>query len=453
MSLPEDMDRTYDRIIDRINNSPKPQRELARRALMWIAYAKRPLSESELTCAIAMESNTRSVEELDSMTPTVGTVIALCSSLIARDNGDIRFVHFSVQEYILSKSRDATITSITALDMAPDRAQLEISTMCITFGLYCWSPNGGCYRYPKFSYYALENWMWHVRAVDGINDELLILILNFFELGPFFRLTFQYSSPPGWSHLPEPHTKFSPSTAALIFDLRLASDHLRTTNDGLLDYPDEKYAMHFAARQNSAKAIERLCERGFSVSELDKDQRTAMYYATDITTYRALLNHGADVNAHNGRAITEATRTGSLELVTFLVANGANYNLSLALSHAIFSDKLEIARVLLDGGADANGDLPQGGTPLQAAAGYGLTSMVQLLIDRGADVNAAGDYHASALHAAAWRGIDSSVELLLDRGADVNARGRFYGSALAVAIDEGNHTTVQILLDRGAVMK
>lgn len=451
MSLPEDMDRTYDRIMDRINNSPKPQRELARRALMWIAYAKRQLAYNDLTCAVAMESNTRSLEELDSMTPTIGTVLALCSNLVACDRSMIRFVHFSVQEYILSKSRDPANTSITALDMAPERAHVEISTMCITFGLYCWTQSGRLYRYPEYFSYGLRNWMWHVRAVNEINNELLILILKLFEFGPFFKLTLRFSSPSGWNGLPEPHTMFSPSTTALIFDLPLIYDHLKATTDDLLNYPDEKYAMHFAARRNSEQAIEGLCHRGFTVNELDEHQRTPIYYATEIRAIRTLLNQGADVNANNGRALTEATRTGQLELVTFLVAHGANSNSSEALLNAIFSRKLEMVRVLLDGGADANAQSTKYGNPLQAAATYGLTSMVQLLIDRGADVNAGGGEYGTALQAAAFKGIDRSVKLLLDRGADVNAQGGLYGTALAAAIKEGNHTTQQILLDRGAV--
>lgn len=450
LSLPEDIDRTYDRIVDLINKKPKPQRELARRALLWIAYAQRPLSLRELTAAVAIESDTTSLKAFLPMMPTIETVVDVCSNLISVDNRTVRFVHFSVQEYILSKPRDPDNSSIAALRIGQDLAHLEISRMCIIFGLFCWHPHASGFRYPKFAFYSMNNWMRHVRAVDRINEDLLILILKYFDFGVLFKplIPSRYDNAMNYEH--ETQTKFSPSTTALIFDLQLISDHLATSNDDLSGYPDEKYAIHFAARFNSHKAIERLCNRGFTVNVVDNYGKTPIYYATETRTFRCLLNHGANVNAHKGHALVEASRAGQSELVQFLLASGANVKMAPALLYAVTSRNTEITELLLDGGADPNAQMVQYGYPLQAAACHGAVDVVKLLLSRGADVNARGGCYRNALQAAVVEGSQGIVKLLIDHGANVNARKGYYGSALLAATGVSNKDMVQLLLDRGA---
>lgn len=183
------MDQTYDRIIDLINKKPKAKRELARRALLWIAFAGTTLAADELRVAVAIDSDTRNVHEFLSMIPTIDTVVEVCSNLIVDDGYRMRFVHFSVQEYILSKARNPDSSSIAALGIGPSLAQLEMSRVCIMFILFCWLPLDSRFQYPHFCDYAHSNWAWHVRAVNGINHELMTLLLMYFEFGAFFEPT------------------------------------------------------------------------------------------------------------------------------------------------------------------------------------------------------------------------------------------------------------------------
>jgi hypothetical protein len=99
-SLPEDIEQTYERIIDIIDKKPKPQRNLAKRVFMWIAYAKRPMILEELVYAVAMKNDTRSTTELESMAPTAEILVSVRANLAVL-NVDVfestaRFVHFSV---------------------------------------------------------------------------------------------------------------------------------------------------------------------------------------------------------------------------------------------------------------------------------------------------------------------------------------------------------------------
>ena len=80
-ALPEDMEETYERIIEMQNKRPRAHRNLARKVLMWIAYAQRPLDITELASAVAIEKDTRSKEMLDDKTPTADAILAACNPL------------------------------------------------------------------------------------------------------------------------------------------------------------------------------------------------------------------------------------------------------------------------------------------------------------------------------------------------------------------------------------
>jgi hypothetical protein len=110
----------------------------------------------------------------------------------------------------------------------------------------------------------------------------------------------------------------------------------------------------------------------------------------------------------------------------------------------------DVARLLLDKGADVNAEGGRFGNALQAASFNGHRGVVELLLDKGADVNAQGGQLGSALIAASLHGHRRVVELLLDKGADVNAKGADCGNALQAASLNGHRGVVDLLLDKGA---
>ncbi|PSN59252.1 hypothetical protein BS50DRAFT_475913, partial [Corynespora cassiicola Philippines] len=56
------------------------------------------------------------------------------------------------------------------------------------------------------------------------------------------------------------------------------------------------------------------------------------------------------------------------------------------------------------------------------AAANGHVEMAKLLLDKGANVNAEGGEYGNALQEASDRGHKEIVQLLLDKGANVNAK-------------------------------
>src|SRR5579863_7549681 len=115
--------------------------------------------------------------------------------------------------------------------------------------------------------------------------------------------------------------------------------------------------------------------------------RTTLHVVTDWPGYfpqgpaiaRILLDAGADPNAWT---------TGAESLIP---GPGSETPLQWAAS----SDDVDVAEVLIDGGADLEAGYGSIGTPLDNAIGYGCWHVARLLVARGAKVDKA--WHAAAL--------------------------------------------------------
>lgn len=79
-------------------------------------------------------------------------------------------------------------------------------------------------------------------------------------------------------------------------------------------------------------------------------------------------------------------------------------------------DRIEVARLLLDRGADPNRRCEEGTTPLHFAAWRGPAAMVRLLIERGGDADAADQAGRTPLDYALDRGRDDTAEVLRSSG-------------------------------------
>jgi ankyrin repeat protein len=96
-----------------------------------------------------------------------------------------------------------------------------------------------------------------------------------------------------------------------------------------------------------------------------------------------------------------------------------------ALGLAIFFRQPEVARLLIERGADVNAaaDNAMRVAPVHAAAGVCDHDTLRLLLERGADANAKQQQDYAPLHTAGARGDRTMAELLLAHGADRTARG------------------------------
>ena len=99
------------------------------------------------------------------------------------------------------------------------------------------------------------------------------------------------------------------------------------------------------------------------------------------------------------RALRLACECGYLDLVQQLHRDGAQiHGNSDALCTAADFDELQIAKYLIDNGADVNAPAKQlGQTPLMDAAGSGSLRVLRYLLERGADTTAQCDEGMTAL--------------------------------------------------------
>ncbi len=155
--------------------------------------------------------------------------------------------------------------------------------------------------------------------------------------------------------------------------------------------------------------------------------------------------------------VVDAVAEGDVVKLQALIADGMDVNEArpdgmTGLHLAAERGDLEVARVLLDAGADVNlvtrlGDY----TPLHLAGRSGHGALVELLVEAGGDVNARTTNGATPLHLAARGGDRTAIAALLDGGADIDAKEhRWDQTPLIFAASFNRIGATELLLERGA---
>ena len=204
----------------------------------------------------------------------------------------------------------------------------------------------------------------------------------------------------------------------------------------------------------SLSGYQALVNSGWDVNTVGEDQQnglTSAVFAGDIKSVNFLLRHGSSVTRP---ALLYSTLSHNSQIVETLL-NASHLDLRSAfggylLRHAAGRD-VQITRLLLRRGADANSQEPQSGmTPLMSAISSGSFANVSLLLDHGADVNLT-DYRGLApLGFAATQLNSGFIPLLLRRGAKVNSQDSNGRTALMEAAERCFYWNVDPLLAGGA---
>ena len=465
--VPEDMNATYERILNIINEKPQAHRKLARKVLIWTAYARNPLPIKALAAAISIEKDTKSLEDLESTVPTEKNILNSCANLISVDQDSsryVRFVHFSIQEFLTSHQSKY----IDTLNMGPEVAHREIAQSCMIF-LTLFPEQRDC-----LGLYALHEWPHHLLAGNlnslRVGDQIITLTTSFFDTHPMV-LAYQ-------TWFSKVYLKFSPLVLALIFDLpdvqghgqphrkQLKGGQSKASNNfefECLILSDDKLAMHYAvAELDSVPIAQRLYKHGYMVDypyhahdTLNIPfslQGSVLYSVQSIQMARFLLDNGTNTEyQYFGATLLDPLKyfitKGNLgvQVIQLLLENLGDIDqdeevccrVNRALQFAVSHDNLEVIRLLLDKGADINIQGGKYGSALQAVSWGGNVEAIRLLLDKGADINIQVGKYGSALQAASYRGNVEIVRLLLDKGADVYAQGGRFGTALQAALASG----------------
>ena len=195
---------------------------------------------------------------------------------------------------------------------------------------------------------------------------------------------------------------------------------------------DGATALLWAAHWDDGEAAELLLHAGANVNAADDHGVTPLARACEnasASMVRRLLEAGANPNIAQMNGLTPlmtAARTGSLDVVNDLLSHDADVNAATATTHeaalmwAVAERRVDVVRVLVDGGADVHPNPQQLFSPLIAAARTGDTDTAKMLLAAGADVNGTGSDGSPPLPYAMVAGQSAFAHFLLEQGADPN---------------------------------
>ena len=92
LNLPQGFDAIYGDIINRIWDQAEPDKHLAKTTLAWVAYGRRPLSITELRCALSEDMEPSSLPDLE-------IIISACTGIVVVDEASqtVRFIREQLQ--------------------------------------------------------------------------------------------------------------------------------------------------------------------------------------------------------------------------------------------------------------------------------------------------------------------------------------------------------------------
>ncbi|KAL9018700.1 MAG: hypothetical protein Q9185_004014 [Variospora sp. 1 TL-2023] len=478
-NLPNGLNQLYDEAFERINGQKEDDRELAHRALRWVAYAYEPLTVHELEEALAIDPEADDFDREAS--PPISLVLDACAGLLITDeeSATVRLVHYTAQDYF---------DSLTPSKLQDDHTALTRECIAYLSGesiQSCPNPLG----YPLLAY-ASYYWAQHAKAgrEAGLAAEIDAYLLKdpWVDLPdrPFRTPQFvEWSRCKGFAiaahfGLCNPLRRLLAQTNDInVLSYEGCSAlHLAAANDQtaaikiLLEHGSDIECMDkykatpllVAAKYSSKAAFELLANEGANVLAIDKNGNvpfTIVEWDSPIPILQQLLDRGADVDYVSpdyGTCLMRQVERGDAQTVHWLLKKGASVNIQdsrlrkTALHEASYRGLLDIVDLLLSHGADARISDKNGYSALHVACWVNEWNVTSRLLDHGVDVNKQDDKGETALHAAACHHDPQCLILLLAHGADVEKQDRYGVSPLFVAAGRDSPHSISALLKAGA---
>jgi ankyrin repeat protein len=486
--LPKTLDETYERILLEIDGEKQP---FAHRLFQCLVISIRPLRVEELAELFAVLPDTDSTPGFN-----VGWrpedpeefILSACSTLVAivevHDKKVVQFSHFSVREYLTS-NRISNSAPISHFHVLPKPAHTLLAKACLSvlIQLDRSIDETNMQNFP-LAEYAAEHWVDHTRFEDISSDIQDGVDCLFDRKKPHLAAwIWLYDVEDSEMRFNRPPSPTEPAAVPLYY---AALCGIRDLVECLLDaHPQDlntqggyyKTPLLAALGKEHLNIALFLLERGADVEPQGGPGQTALYVASShgyAELVHSLLDRGADLNAvcddwdEDGydvklTPLLVALKMGRLEIARLLLESGADVErrgspgpnaLYMASSHG----HAEFVRLLLDRGVDSNvacDDWDKEGnaadfTPLLVASQNDMLEVARLLLEQGADSNYQDDSGQSALHLASRHPSSDLARLLLEHRANPNAVNEWGSTALHQASYEGQIAVVALLLEYGA---
>ena len=237
--------------------------------------------------------------------------------------------------------------------------------------------------------------------------------------------------------------------------------------------------LHEAVRLENLEISQALLQRNPDLNTQDKNGITPLHIAVktgNIDIIKALIERNdlqypgtglfqgsktltqADLNikTHEGKtALHLAILNRQDDIAKLLIENGANLDTKdneakTALHLAIEDNQDELAKLLIEKGAVIDTQDNDGQTALHYALRKGKNEIVQLLLEKGADLNIQTRWGSNALHVAIYAEQDDIAKLLIEKGANLDIKDNIGDTALHYASRKGKNDIVQLLIENGA---
>jgi ankyrin repeat protein len=217
-----------------------------------------------------------------------------------------------------------------------------------------------------------------------------------------------------------------------------------------------------ASAEGNLVEVKELVERDPQlVYTKDETGRTPLHWAcrgVHLEILKFLVENGADVNIRDNNGITPLTSTvarNHIEASKFLLDNGAKTeiadNLQIApILYALTSESKNVLELLIKRGASLEVKNDYKRTPLLLTCREsGSIEIAKILIENGANINAVDLMGDTPLTLAAWRGFEEIVNYLLDKNAEFSASGNEGIELLSYSADKRLWKLYQALIIKG----
>jgi len=200
------------------------------------------------------------------------------------------------------------------------------------------------------------------------------------------------------------------------------------------DEKGDANALFVVSASNNTELIEILIGHGADINFQNKFGVTPLQTAVvneNVEAVRTLLKMGAipDLTNHSGyTALLLASEGDEVEIVKMLLEAGANPNITendedgTALHRTVSKQSqanVEIAKLLIQGGADLNYRNTEGNTALHWASGNNKLTIAKILVEAGAEVNVRNEDGLTPLVWAMIRGNQKVAKFLASKGGEL----------------------------------